>query len=137
MPCMHCRLCAKQGKTWTARGKNFAERMASLRRHRKEAHPKAHKESTKKALRTKGKLDPLRIRNMLRQKPEVEKYLDFKAGGLVRVLIRKDGSLFPELALYPRPVEYIIDSMKDAGFKQESRGKWVLRTNKFNIFVYT
>jgi len=47
---VHCSIC---GKAIT--GKDFAERMKLLRRHRKAEHPKAHKESVKKGLETKRK----------------------------------------------------------------------------------
>jgi hypothetical protein len=82
----------------------------------------------------------IRVRRGLTTKPKVVKYTDFKCRGLIRILIReptKDSSrwnVFPEFALYPMNLR--ADILKDAGFKQESKGKWVLRTNKFNIFVY-
>jgi hypothetical protein len=133
--------------------------MAKLRRHRKQKHPKAHKKSVKKALKTKGyptsmgelskiakkpskrkrmgkwKLDPLKVRKGLIKNPKVLGFSDYKCAGLVRVL-RRVGDNFPEFALYPSRKTIIIPSLQQAGFKQESRGKWVLRTNKFNIFVY-
>ena len=135
MPCpaMHCRICAKQGKTWTARGSNFAERMASLRRHRKQEHPKAHKESVKKALRTK-QYDPIHPRRRLISKPEVLSHKDTKAYGLIRVLTRAR-DYFPEFALYPKQ-RFEHKALKDAGLREEQPRKWVLRTDKFSIFVY-
>lgn len=127
MPCpaMHCRICAKQGKTWTARGSNFAERMASLRRHRKDEHP-----SAKKAKR----LDPIKVRKRLISKPKVLWHRDTKSDGLIRVLRRKK-DYFPEFALYPKG-QFEHQALKDAGLRQEEPRKWVLRTNKYSIFVY-
>jgi hypothetical protein len=78
--------------------------------------------------------DALKVRKGLTKKPKVLSYRDFKAKGLIRILERADGSTFPEFALYPR---YSMSKvLLNAGFKEEARGKWVLRTNKFNIFVY-
>ena len=90
----------------------------------------------------KWKLDPLKVRKGLTKKPKVLSYADYNASGLIRVLHREDATFFPEFALYPKTIGGKLlgwrtkKSLKDAGFKQESRGKWVLRTNKFNIFVY-
>jgi len=141
MKTVHCRLCGKPIK-----GMDFAERMAKLRHHRKLKHPTAHKRSVAKAMVTKGydkkwkkraKLDPLKARKGLIKKPKVEAYTDHKANGLIRILERQEGTLFPEFALYPKSDRKLLtESLKDAGLKQESKGKWVLRTNKFNIFVY-
>jgi len=133
MPCVkHCRICGKP-----FRGE-FQDVMAKLRRHRKQAHPKAHRESVKKMLRTKGILDPLKARKGLIKKPKVLAFKDYDAKGLIRMLHREDGTLFPEIAIYPTSHKLVTltDCLKDAGLKQEARGKWVLRTNKFNIFVY-
>lgn len=48
---MHCRV---KGCKWSvSMSLPFKERMAKLRRHRKKKHPRAHKKSVKKALRTK------------------------------------------------------------------------------------
>ena len=177
MPCyprsktVHCRICGK-----TIKGKDFAERMAKLRRHRKQAHPKAHRESVRKSLKTKGILDPdtvyscprcgkrikglrnlrkhmekehgwkfekpterldpekLKARRGLINKPRVLAVEDIRSGGLVR-LLRRQEDIFPEFALYPKR-KFQPLALKFAGFNEESRGKWVLRTNKFNIFVY-
>ena len=131
MKTVHCRLCGKPIK-----GMDFAERMKKLRHHRKEKHPKAHRESVKKALKTKGKYDPLKVRKGLTNKPKVHRFIDQKARGLIRVLYRKDDTYFPEFALYTTKKAHIIGSLLHAGLKEESKGKWVLRTNKFNIFVY-
>jgi hypothetical protein len=80
----------------------------------------------------------IQVRVKLISLPNVKSFKDFQAGGLIRVLDRKDDK-FPEFALYPKAVNNvkIVKSLRDAGLKQEERGKWVLRTNKFNIFVYT
>ena len=196
MPCTkHCSICGKAFKG------EFQDVMAKLRRHRKQKHPKAHRESVKKALKTKGILDPskektkkceqcggklvfsgqfidgkpvwkhvspkkekqclriwareqqaratermfkaidkgildpLKARKGLTNKPHVLGYSDYKCSGLVRVL-RRVGDNFPEFALYPSRKTIIVPSLQQAGFNEESRGKWVLRTNKFNIFVY-
>jgi hypothetical protein len=47
--------CSKCGKISPSTAKTFDKRMAWLRRHRKRSHPTAHKESVKKAIRTKRK----------------------------------------------------------------------------------
>ena len=186
MKTVHCSLCGKPIK-----GRNFQERMAKLRRHRKRAHPTAHKRSVAKAMVTKGydrkwrkraglldprktyimrecerclkevmtrrvkwegkphylcepcirsirefgTFDPLKVRKGLIKKPKVLEYRDFKADGLIRILSRQY-DYFPEFALYPKTA-LSPSVLFDAGFKEESRDKWVLRTNKFNIFVYT
>ena len=133
MPCTkHCSICGKAFKG------SFQDVMAKLRRHRKQAHPKAHKKSVKKTLKTKGILDPLKVRKGLTKKPKVLNYMDYKGEGLMRVLVREKDR-FPEFALYitkPKAWQTTKDALIDAGLMEESRGKWVLRTNKFNIFVY-
>lgn len=77
----------------------------------------------------------IKVRRGLTTKPKVIRYSDYKCSGLVRILHRVDDA-FPELALYPSGKTIIVPSLQDAGLKEESKGKWVLRTNKFNIFVY-
>jgi hypothetical protein len=83
-----------------------------------------------------GTLDPLKTRRGLTTKPKVIDHKDFESRGLIRVLLRKDRTCFPEFAFYPRSSPSIEESLVDAGFKEEKPSKWVLRTNKFNIFVY-
>jgi len=140
MKTVHCRICGKPIK-----GRDFAERMAKLRHHRKQKHPTAHKRSVAKAMVTKGydktwrrkaKLDPLKARRGLIKKPKVLGYSDIKASGLIRILEREDHKLFPEFALYPPHSKKMEYALAHAGLMPESKGKWVLRTNKFNIFVY-
>jgi hypothetical protein len=71
-------------------------------------------------------------------------FKDYKGEGLIRVLRRKNWTLFPEFALYVQlekkthPVHEEHDEMlRQAGLTEEGNtGKWVLRTNKFNLFVY-
>lgn len=121
--------------------------LRAIRRHYKEKHPRKFKEFAKKAVRTKierGILDPyasesvptIKARRKLINKPRVRSYHDIKASGLIRILERSR-DLFPEFALYPpRGGSFLAESLKDAGFKEEERGKWVLRTNRFSIFVY-
>jgi len=139
---VHCSICG-----YAVKGYDFYERMSKLRRHRKEAHPKAHKGSVKKGLRTKRKrgiihdphypyCDPekkLKVRTRAIEKPRVVRVRDIKGSGLFRVLEREDESRFPELAIYPKRIDQ--KALKDAGFKEEKRNYWVLRTNKFNLFV--
>ena len=64
-------------------------------------------------------------------------FKDFNSPGLIRVLDREKDK-FPEFALYPRArnVGKVTKSLRDAGLKEEERGKWVLRTDRFNVFVY-
>jgi hypothetical protein len=143
------------------RGKTFQERMAKLRKHRKKEHPTEHARSIKKAFyqKTKGydrglkritmerkrkkqwerahrKHDPLKVRKGLTNKPRVTDYLDIKGKGMIRVLRLAIGKNFPEFALYMEKRKPLIAGLSHAGLKEESKGKWVLRTNKFNIFVY-
>jgi hypothetical protein len=47
---VHCSIC---GKISPAEATNFEQRMAWLRRHRKESHPEAHRKSVKKAIKAK------------------------------------------------------------------------------------
>jgi hypothetical protein len=95
-------------------------------------------ESKKAILKAEGKLDPdtIKVRRGMVKLPRVTKFADFKGQGLMRLLWREDLSLFPELALYLRTNKALIESLKFAGLKEESRGKWVLRTERFSIFVY-
>jgi len=158
MPCVkHCRICGKPFKG------EFQDVMQKLRRHRKQAHPKAHRESVKKMLKTKGILDPRgeekesikalktalalsgdfdpKKRSKLINKPKVVSFNDIEGRGLIRVLRREDGSHYPEFALYPSRVMQTIgfhmeESLRDARFSLESKGKWILRTKKYSIFVY-
>lgn len=80
----------------------------------------------------------IRIRRKLINKPAVKSFKDFAASGLIRVLDREKDK-FPEFALYPRARNKakIEKSLRNAGLKEEETGKWVLRTDNFNIFVYT
>jgi len=140
---VHCSICGESIK-----GKDFGERMRKLRRHRKAEHPKAHKKSVKKTLKTKrarGIIDKhprkkkgLKQRTRLVSTPQVQGYEDLPVSGLIRVLFRADNTDFPEFAFYPskRAFAKVNPSLVDAGFKEEERGKWVLRSNKFSIFVY-
>ena len=78
----------------------------------------------------------IKARRKLIATPKVKRFRDFKGGGLLRVLERSN-DLFPEFALYMRSGgSMVLGSLEDAGFKEEERGKWVLRTNRFSIFVY-
>jgi hypothetical protein len=98
------------------------------------------KPGTKKAVlkAESGAYDPniiIKLRKGLKNKPRVLGYSDIKGAGLVRILTREK-DYFPEFALYPER-GLTGPALKDAGFVEESRGKWVLRTNKFNVFVYS
>lgn len=78
----------------------------------------------------------IKVRKGLINKPKVLRHVDHKGYGLVRVLTREK-DFFPEFAVYPdRSSRDVIQSLRDAGLKDEQRGKWVLRTDRFNIFVY-
>lgn len=89
-------------------------------------------------MQKKAKKRTIRIRRKLVSKPAVKSFKDFAASGLIRVLDR-DKDKFPEFALYPRARNKakIEKSLRHAGLKQDEPGKWVLRTDTFNIFVYT
>jgi len=79
----------------------------------------------------------LKTRTEMINKPWVTGFRDSDAKGLIRVLKREDGSYYPELTLYMgKANKGVISSLVDSGFKEEERGKWVLRTNKMNVFVY-
>lgn len=86
----------------------------------------------------KPKKKTIRVRIKLISKPAVKSFKDFPASGLIRVLDREKDK-FPEFALYPRAKNKakIEKSLRNAGLKEEETGKWVLRTDNFNIFVYT
>jgi len=93
----------------------------------------------------KKKADPIRKRTKLVSKPGVVTFKDFKGQGLIRVLRRTNWTLFPEFALYvpleknhTNPVHEEYDRMlSTAGLTEENNsGKWVLRTDKFNLFLY-
>lgn len=85
-------------------------------------------------------LDPgkkLIVRKTLIKKPKVVRYIDFKGDkGLIRVLERTTDH-YPEFALYMRMSKALRKSLIDAGFTREQANKWVLRTNRFSVFVYT
>jgi hypothetical protein len=86
----------------------------------------------------KPKKKTIRVRRKLINKPAVKSFKDFPASGLIRVLDREKDK-FPEFALYPHAKNKakIEKSLRHAGLKEEESGKWVLRTDNFNIFVYT
>jgi hypothetical protein len=86
----------------------------------------------------KSKKRTIRVRRKLISKPVVKSFKDFPASGLIRVLDRERDK-FPEFALTSgaRNKSKIEKSLRHAGLKQEETGKWVLRTDKFSIFVYT
>jgi len=78
----------------------------------------------------------IKVRRALIDTPRVKRFRDFKGAGLLRVLERSS-DLFPEFALYMRQGgSMVLRSLEDAGLKEEERGKWVLRTDRFSIFVY-
>jgi hypothetical protein len=144
--------------------------MEKLRRHRKRAHPQAFKQSVKKSQKTRKSHDPewektreeelyspserrhkeygrrkhdpeMKVRKKLIAVPRVQKFTDYRARqGLVRVLYREDGTLFPELmlALKFRGMKHQVqdDMLKAAGFTEERKGMWVIRSNKFSVFMY-
>lgn len=93
---------------------------------------------TAKMLKRYGALDPnnIKVRKSLIKKPEVIGYEDIKTEGLIRVLHRKNNTYFPEFAFYTKNIDALVPALTDAGLKEEENGKWVLRTDKFNIFVY-
>lgn len=151
---VHCSIC---GKAIT--GKDFGERMRKLRKHRKEEHPTAHKRSTKKTLKTKRRkgiiADPkkrkkrgrprkthdpaqvIKVRRGMVEKPKVLGFGDYEGDGLIRVLEREDGSLFPEFAIFMKDVDdSVVGSLEFSKLKEEKKNKFVLRTDRFNIFVY-
>jgi len=103
------------------------------------------KPETKKAILKGERLDPdaLKVRRGLIKKPKVLGYADFEGtDSMIRILHRVDDTYFPELALFTSKYKPKMDKqrigevLRDAGFSEEARGKWVLRTNKFSIFVY-
>jgi len=80
----------------------------------------------------------VRIRKSMITKPKVLGFGDYDCEGMIRVLEREDGSLFPEFAFYfnGKADSMVIESLEFAGLKETERNKFVLRTDKFNIFVY-
>jgi len=83
--------------------------------------------------------DPLKVRKKLIASPQVKGFTDFEALGTIRILHRKDKTEFAELALtnQKKGKKTVEKALNFAGFTKEARGKWCLRTNKFNVFVYT
>lgn len=83
--------------------------------------------------------DPLKVRKKLIANPQVKSFSDFDALGTIRILHRKDKTEFAELALtnQKKSRKVIEKALNFAGFTKEAKGKWCLRTNKFNVFVYT
>lgn len=47
---IHCRV---RGCNWSTMAENFEDGMAKLRRHRKKAHPRLFRQSTKKSVATR------------------------------------------------------------------------------------
>ncbi len=92
---------------------------------------------THKRKKTQKPRNP-KVRRHLVSKPAVKGFKDFAASGLIRVLDREKDK-FPEFALYPRARNKgkIEKSLRHAGLKEEEPTKWVLRTDRFSIFVYT
>ena len=93
----------------------------------------------KKERKQKTYYDPLKVRKKLIASPQVKNFTDFEALGTIRILHRKDKTEFAELALtnQKKKRKVIEKALNYAGFTKEARGKWCLRTNKFNVFVYT
>ncbi len=85
-----------------------------------------------------SKKPKIKARRRLIDTPKVVGYDDYKAdGGLIRVLRRSKASALPEFALYMgRGSRPFRNALVSAGLIEEEKGKWVLRTNKFSIFVY-
>jgi len=139
MKTVHCSICGK-----AISGVDFGERMKKLRKHRKKMHPTAHKRSVKKTLKTKRRKglihDPqqvIKVRKGMIKTPKVLGFGDYEADGLLRVLEREDGTCFPEFALYMKNVDdLVIASLEHSGLKEKERNKYLLRTDKFNLFVY-
>jgi|SRR5271157_2288718 len=90
----------------------------------------------------KAKKEPqMKVRTKLIAVPRVTEFKDFRASqGLVRVLHRVDGTLFPELMLVLkfRGMKHQVqdDMLKAAGFTEEKTGMWVMRSNKYSVFMY-
>jgi len=80
----------------------------------------------------------IKARRKLIGKPIVTGYDDYKAnGGVIRVLEREKASALPEFALYMKEGSSLLtEALISAGLIEEEKGKWVLRTDKFSIFIY-
>jgi len=80
----------------------------------------------------------IKARRKLIAEPIVLGYDDYKAdGGVIRVLEREKAPALPEFALYMKEWSPLLtEALIKAGLIEEKRGKWVLRTDKFSIFVY-
>jgi hypothetical protein len=88
---------------------------------------------------------PLKQRKKLKKFPAVNSYRDIKAnsGNLTRILYRVDKTVFPEFALYhdratAKHKQTILEALQHAGFEADptAKGRYVLRTNKFNVFIF-
>ncbi len=80
----------------------------------------------------------IKARRRLIVTPKVVRYDDYKAdGGLIRVLERSKAPPLPEFALYMKKgTPLLTEALVSAGLIEEEKGKWVLRTKNFSIFVY-
>jgi len=96
----------------------------------------------KEELTRRKKLDPALKTRKLTATPKVHRYDDLTGvDSTVRILTRQNAEPLPEFGLFVKASGYhvsqpFLDMLDAAGFTYEDRGKWVLRTNKFNIFVY-
>jgi hypothetical protein len=106
--------------------------MRKLRTHYRDEHPQYWKGWGHLRARKKRRYDPEPEPEPLKRIP-VTNFKDYRAGCLIRMLKRIDGSLFPEFAFYVRSKRFPFEAL---GFTKEAEGKYVYRGPNFNIFVY-
>jgi hypothetical protein len=111
---------------------------------RLDPEPKKRKRTKKEEEKEEGK--PVEVKMRIRN--DYLRHTDFKADGLLRIVeFKEKPRLVPEFAIYipvdkkltrlqKEGVKLIEDTLKEAKFKKEAEGKWVLRTKRYNIFVY-
>jgi hypothetical protein len=106
-----------------------------------------------KAIKKALRLDPEPKRKKKEKEPKEEKavkmriradykgHKDLKGEGLIRIVeFKEEPKLIPEFALYisglVKDRDLLEKALLSAKFKKEAIGKYVLRTKRYNIFVY-
>jgi hypothetical protein len=119
------------------RTKEWESKMViSQRAREKLAKARALTIKTIKGIKKALRLDPgSKVKMQIRS--DYISHQDYKGEGLIRVVrFKEDPKLIPEFAIYLKKNEDIINALMSAKFKQEASDKFVLRTKRYNIFVY-
>ena len=96
-------------------------------------------EPEKKRKRKKEEEKPKEVKMRIRS--DYKGHKDMKAEGLIRIVeFREEPKLIPEFAFYVgglvKDQQLIKKALLEAKFKAEAPHKYVLRTKRYNIFVY-